>query len=503
MALCIGRKKSDAGFPPEAAGTTVKWLQITVHKIVGNPPLFLKQTPRRSCFYKSNKLHSALVLTINILNKSTMPANQPPARVLNAYDIKVLSLASLGGALEYYDFIIFIFFAKTFGDQFFPADLSPFWKTLNTYGTFAIAYFMRPVGGVIMAHFGDLVGRKRMFTLSIVLMALPTFCIGFLPTFEHIGYAAPLLLLLMRMVQGIAIGGEIPGAWVFVSEHVPPKRIGIANGMVTSGLTLGILLGSLMALLINSSFSKPDITAFAWRIPFFVGGILGFVTVYLRGYLHETPVFKEMQAMKTLNQGLPIATVWNEHKPAILISILATWLLTAGIVVVILFAPELMKSPYFNIPAKVTLTMQSLAIVALATGCIFTGWMCDKVGVGKTFIGMCAALAVSSSIFYHSIGNADYATLSSMYVVTGFFVGIVGGVPYIMVHAFPAKIRFSGLSFSYNLSYAIFGGLTPLFLGYVNAINPLSASYYVVFLSIMGVFCGWYLLKNSRSELSN
>nr|WP_279338278.1 MFS transporter [Solimicrobium silvestre] len=422
------------------------------------------------------------------------------SRSLNKSDVKVLSLASLGGALEYYDFIIFIFFASVFSGQFFPADLSPFWKTLNTYGAFAIAYFMRPIGGVIMAHFGDLVGRKRMFTLSIVLMALPTLCIGFLPTFEHIGYAAPILLLLMRMLQGIAIGGEIPGAWVFVSEHVPAKRIGLANGMVTSGLTLGILLGSLMALLINSTFSKSDIAEYAWRIPFIVGGLLGFVTVYLRRYLHETPVFKEMQERKALNQGLPIAAVIKDHKPAILISVLATWLLTAGIVVIILFAPELMKSDIFNVPAKVALTMQSFTIVALALGCITTGQLCDKFGVGKTFIVMCSALAISSSVFYHSIGHVDYPTLTVMYAITGFFVGIVGGVPYIMVHAFPAKIRFSGLSFSYNLSYAIFGGLTPLFLGIVNKINPLSASYYVVFLSIMGVFCGIYLLKDSAKK---
>lgn len=402
--------------------------------------------------------------------------------------------------MEYYDFIIFIFFASIFSGQFFPADLSPFWKTLNTYGVFAIAYFMRPVGGVIMAHFGDLIGRKKMFTLSIVLMALPTLCIGFLPTFDHIGYAAPILLMLMRMLQGIAIGGEIPGAWVFVSEHVPKNRVGIANGMVTSGLTLGILLGSLIALLINSYFSKADIADYAWRIPFIVGGLLGFVTVYLRRYLHETPVFKEMQERKTLNQGLPIATVWQHHKPAILISILATWLLTAGIVVVILFAPELMKSELFKIPAKVALTMQSLTIVALACGCIFTGRMCDLFGAGKTFMAMCTGLAICSSVFYHSIGHVDYVTLAMMYAVTGFFVGIVGGVPFIMVHAFPPNIRFSGLSFSYNLSYAIFGGLTPLFLGIVNKINPLSGSYYVLFLSIMGVFCGIYLLR-IRSKL--
>lgn len=411
-------------------------------------------------------------------------------------DIKILALASLGGALEYYDFIIFIFFASIFSGQFFPADLSPFWKTLNTYGVFAIAYFMRPVGGVIMAHFGDLLGRKRMFTLSIVLMALPTLCIGLLPTFAQIGYGAPLLLLAMRMVQGIAIGGEIPGAWVFVSEHVPPKRIGLANGMVTSGLTTGILFGSLVALLINSSFSKADVSAFAWRIPFLVGGVLGFVTVYLRSYLQETPVFQAMRERRQLNQELPLATVWRDYKPSILLSILATWLLTAGIVVVILFAPELMKSPAFNIPARDTLTMQSLAIVALALGCITTGHCCDRYGVGKTFIGMCSALAISSMVFYQSIGQVELNTLTLLYIVTGFFVGVVGGVPYIMVHAFPARVRFTGLSFSYNLSYAVFGGLTPLLLGIINKINPLSASYYVFFLAIMGVLCGIYLLRD-------
>ena len=430
----------------------------------------------------------------------THPPHSNAHRPLGRNDVKILSLASLGGALEYYDFIIFVFFASVFSGQFFPADLSPFWKTLNTYGAFAIAYFMRPIGGVIMAHFGDLIGRKRMFTLSIVLMALPTLCIGALPTFAHIGYAAPILLLLMRMLQGIAIGGEIPGAWVFVSEHVPARRVGLANGMVTSGLTLGILLGSLVALIVNSNYEKAEIVAFAWRIPFIIGGVLGFVTVYLRRYLEETPVFKEMQALKTLSQGLPIKTVYRHHKPAILLSVLATWMLTAGIVVVILFAPELMKSDAYSIPAKVTSTMQSFTIVALAIGCITTGWLCDRFGAGKTFIVMCSALAISSSIFYHSIGHVDYSTLTLLYITTGFFVGVIGGVPYIMVKAFPANIRFTGLSFSYNLSYAIFGGLTPLFLGIVNKINPLSASYYVVFLSLMGVACGVYLLRSRHSS---
>ena len=217
---------------------------------------------------------------------------------LSRADKRTLGLSSLGGALEFYDFVIYVFYAKLISELFFPSTLSPFWAMLNTYGIFAAGYFFRPLGGVVMAHFGDLIGRKRLFSLSILLMALPTLMIGIMPTFESIGYAAPLLLLLMRVIQGIAIGGEIPAAWTFVSEHVPERRIGIANGLLTAGLSLGILLGALMSLFISLQFTEAEIKDWAWRVPFILGGIFGFVALYLRSYLKETPVFKAMQAKK-------------------------------------------------------------------------------------------------------------------------------------------------------------------------------------------------------------
>ncbi len=142
-------------------------------------------------------------------------------RRLNRQDYKTLTLAALGGALEFYDFIIFVFFAAVVGDLFFPADMPEWLRLVQTFGIFAAGYLARPLGGIVMAHFGDLVGRKKMFTLSILLMALPTLAMGLLPTYASIGIAAPLLLLLMRVLQGAAIGGEVPGAWVFVAEHVP------------------------------------------------------------------------------------------------------------------------------------------------------------------------------------------------------------------------------------------------------------------------------------------
>lgn len=145
-------------------------------------------------------------------------------------------------------------------------------------------------------------------------MALPTLFIGILPTFENIGYLAPLLLLLMRVVQGIAIGSEIPAAWTFVSEHVLERKIGLANGLLTAGLSLGILLGALMSLWISLNFSEGQIHDWAWRIPFIAGGIFGLVALYLRTYLKETPVFKAMQARKEISKEMPVKQVLKRIK---------------------------------------------------------------------------------------------------------------------------------------------------------------------------------------------
>ena len=226
-------------------------------------------------------------------------ANRP----LNRQDYKTLTLAALGGALEFYDFIIFVFFAAVVGELFFPADIPEWLRQVQTFGIFAAGYLARPLGGIIMAHFGDLVGRKKMFTLSILLMALPTLAIGLLPTYSSVGIVAPLLLLLMRILQGAAIGGEVPGAWVFVAEHVPEKRIGIACGTLTAGLTVGILLGSVVATLINTSLTPQGIHDGGWRIPFLLGGVFGLIAMYLRRWLQETPIFLEMQQRKALAQA--------------------------------------------------------------------------------------------------------------------------------------------------------------------------------------------------------
>jgi len=379
-------------------------------------------------------------------------------RPLNKQDYKTLTLAALGGALEFYDFIIFVFFAAVVGELFFPADIPEWLRQVQTFGIFAAGYLARPLGGIVMAHFGDLVGRKKMFTLSILLMALPTLAIGLLPTYASMGIVAPLLLLLMRVLQGAAIGGEVPGAWVFVAEHVPARRIGIACGTLTAGLTVGILLGSVVATLVNTSMTQQAIHDGGWRLPFLLGGAFGLVAMYLRRWLRETPIFLEMQQRKAL-----VSPVWLQKQYG--------------------FAPAL------------TLQANSIATVMLCFGCLAAGLLADRFGASRTFIIGSLLLAAASWLFYHRVGSHP-EQLFMLYGLVGLCVGVVGAVPYVMVRAFPAEVRFTGISFSYNVSYAIFGGLTPIAVTMLMSVSPMAPAWYVLALSLMGLGLGVWLRQD-------
>lgn len=421
---------------------------------------------------------------------------QVPLRKLNRGDYKTLSLSALGGALEFYDFIIFVFFATVLGALFFPPDTPEWLRQLQTFGIFAAGYLIRPVGGLVMAHFGDQLGRKRMFTLSILLMALPTLAMGFLPTYAQIGLAAPLLLLLLRLLQGAAIGGEVPGAWVFVAEHVPAKRMGLACSILTAGLTLGILLGSLAASVINRIFSPEEIAEYAWRIPFVVGGVFGLLAVYLRRHLSETPVFAEMAKTHQLAKELPLKQVIREHKLGVAVSMLVTWVLSAAVVVVILMTPTLLQNQY-GFSALEALGANALAIVLASVGCVLAGLAADRFGLGWVYSVGGLLMLVSSLSFYRLIGaHPDY--LLALYGFAGLGIGVLGAVPLVMVRAFKAPVRFSGLSFSYNLAYAICGGFTPILVSVLSSQSPLGPGLYVACLSVLMLALGVWLKVTGR-----
>jgi MFS family permease len=410
---------------------------------------------------------------------------QPVRRPLTGDDYKTLALAALGGALEFYDFIIFVFFASVIGQIFFPPAIPDWLRDLQTFGIFAAGYLARPLGGIVMAHFGDLLGRKRMFIWSVLLMSVPTLLIGIAPTYATAGAMAPIFLLILRILQGAAVGGEVPGAWVFVSEHVPSSKIGSACGTLTAGLASGILIGSLVAAAVNKSYSAHDIAAYAWRMPFLLGGLFGIISTYLRRWLRETPVFAELQLHRSLAAEIPVKAVLRDHRRAVIVSMLLTWMLSAHIVVVILMTPQLLQKQ-FHFTAESTLVANCAATLALAFGCVVAGEIAGRFGARKTIAIGVAALAACYYAMFREVGT--YPTLLvPLYALSGFTVGVVAVVPFVMVRMFPAVVRFSGVSFSYNISYAVFGGLTPVAVALLMRSNPHAPVIYVGALCIVGI----------------
>ncbi|MHA6203702.1 MFS transporter [Dyella soli] len=432
-----------------------------------------------------------------------MPQVATASRTLARGDIRTLFLASLGGALEFYDFVVFVFFALPLSHLFFPQDTAPWLAQLQVYGIFAAGYLARPLGGIVMAHFGDRQGRKRMFTLSVFLMALPTLAIGLLPVYATAGVLAPLLLLLMRVVQGVAIGGEVPGAWVFVAEHAPPGRVGFACACLTSGLTVGILIGSLTAAWINHHLLPDEVLRWGWRLPFLLGGAFGFIAVWLRRWLSETPVFAALRERKALSREMPLRSVLAGHRGSVVLSMAVTWMLTAAILVLILMLPSLVQKS-FGVATDTAFLGNSLAAFGLGVGCIAYGWLADAIGAAKTLLyGSLALLAVTYVLFADLAAGGTH--FLALYALTGFLVGTVGVVPTVMVAAFPAPIRYSGISFAYNVSYAVFGASTATLIGYLaERAGRMAPAHYVAMTAVVGAAVAWRLMvRPGRSADQN
>ena len=428
------------------------------------------------------------------------PNRMPAPSGLTRQQIRTLALASLGGALEFYDFVIFVFFASTMGTLFFPADLPGWLRLVQTFGIFAAGYLARPLGGVVMAHFGDLLGRKRMFMLSIALMAIPTLLIGLLPTYASVGIAAPLLLLLLRIMQGAAIGGEAPGAWVFVSEHVTMRHRSLACGALSAGLCGGILIGSLMAAGIGAVLDDAQLLAWGWRVPFLIGGVFGLVAMHLRRMLEETPVFSELRARRALAAEMPVKTVLRDHRQAVMLSMLLTWLLTAAVVVSLLMMPTLLQQRS-DIDRETALTANSLAILCAMLGNLVAGLAADRFGAGRVLTLWSAMLGITFWLLYTLVPQQP-ELLYPLYACVGFFVGLTALVPSIATSAFPAPVRFSGLSFSYNVAYAICGGATPVLLTLLLRDHPLFPAQYLAAMAVLGCLLGWRVQAQARQPIT-
>lgn len=373
---------------------------------------------------------------------------------------KVLTLSSMGGMLEYYEFTIFIFLSPYISQLFFPASIAPWLRELQVLTIFGAGYLTRPFGGIALASLGDKIGRRRMFAISVTLMAAPTLMIGLLPTYMSAGAWAPATLLLCRLVQGIALGGELPGAMTFVSEHVPERRLGIAFGALGSSVTLGFIVAAAVINAVLAHYDNAGFLRMGWRIPFLLGGTFGLVSAFLRRYVSETPVFRDMNQHHKLSQGSPLAMLFRDQRRETILCVLLS--IAPGVMIsgVQLF-PSIYLQTFLHYDPQIVHRAQFWLEVAMFAGGFIGGIVVDAIGWVKAIIGTMILLIVTLFLFY---GFTTPASVIGWFIAIGLFLSCMIMLYNPLVHSFRAQTRLTGIATVYNVSAAVFGGATPVLM---------------------------------------
>lgn len=369
---------------------------------------------------------------------------------------KILFLASLGGMLEFYDFVIYGIFSAYFANQFFPGH-DTLMSIIESYVVFVLGYLARPIGGIFFSHIGDEKGRKQVLIITVILMGVSSLGIGVLPTYASIGIFAPILLLLLRLLQGLAIGGELPSTYVYIRESIPHKA-SLSFGIIMSVIVSGLLVGMIINFILTRVFDHQQLIDFGWRIPFFIGGALCLVSYKIRQQLHETHAF---EAIKNKPE-FPILHLFKHHTQAVVAGTLITAVLAISIVTFIVFMPTyLLKILKLN-PMIVSSNTLYLVVIA-AMVALYIGYITEKLrlNLNKTFkILVILSMLLSGLAFF--ILEAGYSLILPIIILGGIvgFFSILS--PAIITTLFPTEVRLTGVALCYNIAFSIFGGLAPI-----------------------------------------
>ena len=407
-----------------------------------------------------------------------------------------------GNVLEWYDFTVYGFFATVIGSQFFP-DEDKVVQLISAFGVFAAGYLMRPLGGIIFGHIGDRQGRKKALLISVLLMAIPTTLIGFLPNYESIGWYSALLLIILRLLQGLSVGGEFTGSISFLVEKAPKGKRGFFGSWSTFGVFGGMLLGSGLASIITAVLSTEQLHDFGWRIPFLFGAVIGVVGIYLRKGMGDDDHFDKMKKENKTTKT-PLAEFWANYKMQALKIILLSWAFGVSVYLIFIFLPSYLHT-FHNVKLDDALSAHTITLIALMLMIPLFGWVTDKIG-RKTvlFISLIGFAVFSYPLFALMFENTFIAILMAMLVFAVFEAMFQAVMPALMTETFPTSVRYTGLSISYNFSMALFGGTTPLictWLVKVSGGNVWMPAYYLIATCIIAIITAMFIPETYKKEL--
>lgn len=403
-----------------------------------------------------------------------------------------------GNIMEYYDFTVYSIFVVTLGKVFFPSS-SETAQMLFSLAVFAVGFVTRPIGGIVFGYIGDRYGRRVSLITSVLGMTITTFAMGMIPGYTTIGIMAPVLLVFMRLIQGLCISGEGAGAAIFVLEHYGNLRPGLVAGIVQGSNITGTLLASFVGIYINSYLGYIED---AWRFAFILGGLMGIVGFYLRLKTHETPIFKMLSRKKQVLKAPFFDVVKKAWHYMILTTIVAG--VAGSIVYFVKTYVPVFYSKIMHLDETTSLMYLSYTTCVLMISMPFAGWASDYIGRKRTM----QIAAIAEIIFIipamHLMGSDMAAYRIFGLTLIGILGGLASGGAYIFVISlFEPQERFTGVAFSYNLGVAIFGGTAPMIAaGLVKLTSAHHApAYYIIALAV-ALLLMTFVMKKSIDNLS-
>ena len=419
---------------------------------------------------------------------------------------RAVGAMALGNAMEWFDFGVYSYIAVTLGKVFFPSS-NPSAQLIATFGTFAAAFLVRPVGGMVFGPLGDRIGRQRVLAMTMIMMACGTFAIGLIPSYGSIGILAPVLLLVARLVQGFSTGGEYGGAATFIAEFSTDRRRGFMGSFLEFGTLIGYVLGAGTVAVLTATLSQEQLLSWGWRVPFFIAGPLGLMGLYIRLKLEETPAFKKEAELREAEEKAR-----EKHTFAQLLAGQWKALLTCVGLVLIFNVTDYMALSYLPSYLSATLHFNEthglflvlLVMVLMMPMTLYAGRLSDRLGRRPVMLAGCVGLFVLSIPALLMIRTGAVLPVFGGLLILGALLSCFCGVmPSALPALFPTRIRYGALAIGFNVSVSLFGGTTPLVTAWLveRSGNLMMPAYYLMAASLIGVVSVLATRESARRPL--
>lgn len=403
--------------------------------------------------------------------------------------------------MEWYDFALYGYMASILSVLFFPGD-NKIASLLATYGVFAAGFIMRPLGSLLFGWIGDKVSRSSAMMISVVMMALPTILLGLLPTYKAIGVLAPVLLVMVRLIQGLSVGGEFSSSVAYLVETAPKNKRGLSGSYANVGSMAGMLLGSGLASLTTSVLTSPQVHAWGWRLPFWFGAVLGIFAIWLRRHLPSSTHFQKHANER--EKTSPLKEAFTENLRETVQAVLVASSYGALFYISLVFLPNWLNE-YIQFPLEKAMTINTLATAILLILVPLMGWASDH------FMRRTHIIALSVGIFGLSaypllfwLAGATLAAVITVQIGFAVLISVLCGVaPAMFVELFPTKDRLSGYSVAYNLGLGVVGGSTPMIctwlISFTGTKNALAG--FILGVAVLGLIGLLWMTDRSREPL--